>query len=117
MDFGPFGAGEILFIAALALVIFGPKRLPELAHGAGKLATRLRRATSDLRRTYEAELRESPDVGGLARDVEDVVAVVKHEVGDLPSLGDEVEEAVRGVATEGHQQGPPRGGSGDERES
>lgn len=55
--------GEILFILALALLIFGPKRLPEVGRTLGKTLREFRRATSDLKRSVEREM------GQLERDV------------------------------------------------
>jgi sec-independent protein translocase protein TatB len=47
---------EILFILLLALVVFGPERLPGLARGAGRWIGRARRFSSDLQRQVEKEL-------------------------------------------------------------
>lgn len=54
--FGPLGAMEILFIMVLALLIFGPRRLPEVGRTVGKALGELRRATTDLKRSVNAEL-------------------------------------------------------------
>lgn len=54
--FGPLGAMEILFILVLALLIFGPRRLPEVGRTVGKALGEFRRATTDLKRTVNAEL-------------------------------------------------------------
>jgi Sec-independent protein translocase protein TatA len=58
VDFGPFGLSEILLIGGLAFIVFGPRRLPEVGHAAGRLVARLKRASAELRRAYEAELDE-----------------------------------------------------------
>lgn len=50
------GFGEILIILILALVIFGPRRLPEMGRTIGKSLRELRRATSDIRTELESEL-------------------------------------------------------------
>jgi len=49
---------EILLILLLALVVFGPERLPGLARGLGRWIGRARRFSSDLRRQVEKELAE-----------------------------------------------------------
>lgn len=52
-----FGVGftEILVILIVALLVFGPQRLPELARSLGKSLAEFRRASSDLRQSlYEA---------------------------------------------------------------
>jgi sec-independent protein translocase protein TatB len=54
---GSFGFTEMLFIAVLALLIFGPKKLPELARMIGKTMAEFRRASSDLRHQLDEEMR------------------------------------------------------------
>ncbi len=54
--FGPLGFPEMLFILVLALLIFGPKRLPEVGRTIGKGMAHFRRATTDLKRTIESEI-------------------------------------------------------------
>jgi len=47
------GATELAVIMVVALLIFGPKRLPELARSLGKGMAEFRRASSDLRQTLQ----------------------------------------------------------------
>ncbi len=53
-----FGIGgwEMLLIGVVALLVFGPKRLPELARSMGKGLAEFRRASSDLRRSINLDL-------------------------------------------------------------
>jgi sec-independent protein translocase protein TatB len=55
-----FGIGgwEMLLIGVVALLVFGPKRLPELARSMGKGLAEFRRASSDLRRTMDLDLND-----------------------------------------------------------
>lgn len=53
---GPIGAQEMIFIFILALVLFGPKKLPELGRTIGKALTEFRRASSDLKASFEREM-------------------------------------------------------------
>ncbi len=53
---GPLGWQETVFIFLLALLIFGPKKLPELGRNIGKALTEFRRASSDLRATFDREM-------------------------------------------------------------
>ena len=48
MDFFGIGFGEVLLILVVALVIWGPKRLPGIARMLGKTMHSLRKATNDL---------------------------------------------------------------------
>lgn len=54
--FGPVGWQEILLILVLALLVFGPRRLPELGRTLGRALAEFRRATADLKRTLNAEI-------------------------------------------------------------
>lgn len=54
--FGPVGWQEILLILVLALLVFGPRRLPELGRTLGRALAEFRRATTDLKRTLNAEI-------------------------------------------------------------
>lgn len=53
---GPLGMQEMIFIFVLALLIFGPKKLPELGKTLGKAMTEFRRASSELKSTFDREL-------------------------------------------------------------
>jgi TatA/E family protein of Tat protein translocase len=55
---GPLGAQEIIAIFLLALLLFGPKKLPELGRMLGKALSEFRRAKSELKTTFESHLRE-----------------------------------------------------------
>src|SRR3954453_17574869 len=53
---GPLGWQETVFIFFLALLIFGPKKLPELGRTLGKAMTEFRRASSELKATFDREM-------------------------------------------------------------
>src|SRR5215472_13972588 len=53
---GPLGMQEMIFIFILALLIFGPKKLPELGKTLGKAMTEFRRASSELKSTFDREM-------------------------------------------------------------
>lgn len=54
------GAQELIFILVLALLIFGPKRLPQIGRSLGKGISELRRASTELQRSINLELEEPP---------------------------------------------------------
>jgi len=54
--FGPLGVPELLFILVLALLIFGPRKLPEIGRTVGKAMGEFRRASTELRRTINTEI-------------------------------------------------------------
>lgn len=49
---------HLIIIFVVALVVFGPEKLPELARTLGKVMGEFRRATGDLRSTFEGHLRD-----------------------------------------------------------
>jgi sec-independent protein translocase protein TatB len=53
-----FSIPHLIVIFVVALVIFGPEKLPELARNLGKVMAEFRRHTSDLRSTFEGHLRD-----------------------------------------------------------
>jgi sec-independent protein translocase protein TatA len=54
---GPIGMPELIIILVLALIIFGPRKLPELGRSLGKSIGEFRRASNELRSTLEEEIR------------------------------------------------------------
>src|ERR1700723_1395389 len=54
---GTLGTPEMIFIFILALVLFGPKKLPELGRTVGKALTEFRRASAELKTTFDRELK------------------------------------------------------------
>ena len=54
-----FGVGDTLFIVVIALIVFGPKKLPEISRQVGKLLYEFRKASNDFKFQIEEELRAS----------------------------------------------------------
>ncbi len=55
--FGTIGMPELIIIFVIALIIFGPRKLPELGRTLGKSLSEFRKASNDLRNTLEEEIR------------------------------------------------------------
>src|SRR5215469_4040142 len=55
---GPFGVQEMIAVFIIALVLFGPKKLPELGRTLGKALTEFRRAQNELKATLQSHLNE-----------------------------------------------------------
>jgi sec-independent protein translocase protein TatA len=66
---GPVGVQEMMVIFLVALVLFGPKKLPELGKTIGKAITEFRRAQSELKATFETHMRELEKEGDSIKEV------------------------------------------------
>ena len=55
--FGSIGMPELIIIFVIALVIFGPRKLPELGRSLGKSIAEFKRASNELKNTLEEEIR------------------------------------------------------------
>ena len=66
---GSVGGWELVLILMLALLLFGPRKLPEIGKTIGKALAELRRTTTDLKMNLEREvnLEQVKDLRGLIR--------------------------------------------------
>jgi sec-independent protein translocase protein TatB len=81
---GSISFTEILVIAVVALIVFGPKRLPELARRAGELVAKAREASSSL-------------TDALGRDYSDVVDPLKGVKDDVTGIRDDMTRAATSI--------------------
>jgi len=68
---GSLGWQEILVIFVLALIIFGPRKLPELGKSLGKGLAEFKRASNELKQTWEEEVRldkEKEEMSQILKD-------------------------------------------------
>ena len=54
---GPIGMPELVIIFVIALIIFGPRKLPELGKSLGRSINEFKRASNELKSTLEDEIR------------------------------------------------------------
>lgn len=78
-----FGMGmpEIILILAIALIVLGPKKLPEIAKSLGRGISEFKKATQEFKENMEVEddLKDARDtIKGVKRDLEDTVRQSVH---------------------------------------
>ena len=67
--FGSIGGPEVILLFIAALLLFGPRRLPEIGRTLGKTVADFRRATNDFRMNLEREVRME-EIKGAIRPIE-----------------------------------------------
>jgi sec-independent protein translocase protein TatB len=77
---------EILLVAVIALIVFGPEKLPDLARRVGKTAAELRRIAQEAKEEFQADL----DVNDEEDDDEE--PAVSAEAAPAPKGGDREDE-------------------------
>ena len=68
------GTTELLVILVVALVVFGPRKLPELGRSLGRSLGEFKRASDDLQRTWEKEVAAEQTVGRVYSELADFPA-------------------------------------------
>jgi sec-independent protein translocase protein TatA len=54
--FGTVGGPELVLILIIGLIVFGPRKLPEIGKSVGKMIVEFRKASNDFKRTIEEEV-------------------------------------------------------------
>ncbi|MEZ4520042.1 MAG: twin-arginine translocase TatA/TatE family subunit [Thermomicrobiales bacterium] len=99
MGFLGIGAMEALVILVIALIIFGPGRLPEIMGEAGRTVRDFRRATRDLTGDFQDSISE---VRGTYRELEEEMRGTASDLRrDAQKMADEVNTAVSDASTLG----------------
>jgi sec-independent protein translocase protein TatB len=112
------GLGEIVIIVLVALLLFGPDRLPEMARQAGRWLGRLRLTTQDAldQLKDETDLKDLnlPDlrIGSLRSQARDYVRELMDVEGQMAELEREREQLKAALEAEQNGDGPKPSGDG-----
>jgi sec-independent protein translocase protein TatA len=80
--FGMPGGGELFVIVLIIIMLFGSKKIPELARGLGKGMREIKNATNDIQREIREgsrEINSIKDVTNVEKQVKDVISDAKNE--------------------------------------
>ena len=69
---GSLGMQEIIIIFIIALIIFGPRKLPDLGKTIGKGLSEFKKASNELKQTWEDEVRLDKEKETMTEIIEDV---------------------------------------------
>ena len=89
--FGSIGMPELILIFVVALLVFGPKKLPEIGKSLGKGLAEFKRASDELKKTIEHEIEQGKTEVSSVRDT---VASVPASLRSAPPLDGSVAPAV-----------------------
>jgi len=89
--FGSLGVSELILIFIVILIVFGPRRIPEIGRTLGKALGEFRKATDDLKSTIEREVRleelksiTTPSLESFLTPVESVSRTEPQQVAATP---------------------------------
>lgn len=94
---GPIGFPELVIIFVVALIVFGPRKLPELGRSLGKGLAEFKKASNELQRTLDEEIRNEehkapPAVTPAPPALPPAPTAASHEItsqGETVARGDE----------------------------
>ncbi|MGH9368621.1 MAG: twin-arginine translocase TatA/TatE family subunit [Thermoanaerobaculia bacterium] len=98
--FGSIGMPELILIFVVALLVFGPRKLPEIGKSIGKGLAEFKRASEDLKKTIEQEIEEGKsEISAVGREVSaaaDTIARIPAAAPPAgPAEGDRPEAPIR----------------------
>lgn len=111
--FGSIGFQELIIIFSIALLIFGPKKLPEVGRSIGKALREFRRTSDEIKEKIEEEI-QADEFRAIKKDIEhtvDITGSINTENNNPYDLPDETrdeappKEAEPPKDTEPHGQG------------
>lgn len=74
---------EIMIIMVIVVVVFGPKKIPEIARGLGKGIRQVKDATNDIKKDIKETSEKNSIDTDIAQDINKEIADVKNNIDDL----------------------------------
>src|SRR6476646_8458787 len=98
---GPIGVPELILMFVVALIIFGPRKLPELGKSLGKSIAEFKRASNELRNTLDEEIRQEERTKAIAAPappVQPAPSIGPHDATAPPAVIDGVAHDANAVS-------------------
>ena len=101
--FGSIGPAELILIFVIALLVFGPKKLPEIGRSVGKALREFKKTSDEIKGRIEEEIEAS--------EIKDIRKDIQTGLGDIRSAVNEVASEVKKIPddipkdTEAHETG------------
>ena len=99
--FGSIGPAELILIFVIALLVFGPKKLPEIGRSVGKALREFKKTSEEIRGRIEEEI-EASEIKDIRKDIQSGVDGLKAEV---KSFTDDITKDTETKDTEKHEIG------------
>jgi sec-independent protein translocase protein TatA len=77
--FGSIGPAELILIFVIALLVFGPKKLPEIGRSVGKALREFKKTSEEIKGRIEEEI-EASEIKDIRKDIQSGVDGIKSEV-------------------------------------
>lgn len=80
---GSLGMQEIIVIFVIALIVFGPRKLPEIGKSIGRGLQEFKKASNDLKRTWEEEVQLEKEKESVSSIFKDTSAELRAATGEI----------------------------------
>ena len=104
---GPLGWSELLIIFFIILIIFGPRKLPQLGKSLGRSIGEFKRASNELRSTLEQEIRVEETRKEIMEPIETISAEAKEAVKQATELSAEAKDDLEADLEDAGAAPPP----------
>jgi TatA/E family protein of Tat protein translocase len=100
--FGSIGPAELILIFVIALLVFGPKKLPEIGRSVGKALREFKKTSEEIKGRIEEEI-EASEIKDIRKDIQAGMDDLKSGMSDLTSgvkgIRDDIKKDIEGHET------------------
>jgi Tat protein translocase TatB subunit len=101
--FGSIGPAELILIFIIALLVFGPKKLPEIGRQVGKALRELKKTSDEIKGRIEEEI-DAAELKDIRKDIQSGVDDFRKSVTDVTSEVTHIPEEIK-KDTKDHETG------------